>query len=456
MKKITIIGYGRFGQTLVRLLQDDFEITIYTRHPELVSGTQASKEKMLKQVQHDISKINFTDSLTAAYQNDTIFYAVPMSAFEEVLKEHETYITDHHVLIDVLTVKCHPKKVFTHILKNKKTQALLTHPMFGPDSSKDGFEELPIIIEQFRTNERTYAFWKEYFVAKQLQVIEMSAEEHDHLSANSLGLTHFIGRMLGEYKLKETPIDSLGTKRLLQVKEQVCNDTWELFTDMQHYNPYTKQMRVKFGEIYDGLFNKLIPERIDKAKLTIGIQGGIGSFNEEAIEDYLKQHNIVNAEITYLYTTENVLRELHEGNIDQGVFAMHNATGGIVMESVEAMARHKFAIIEEFAIIISHTLMTRKDIPFEEVTTIMCHPQVLAQCKETLAKKYPHLELTSGEGELIDTALVAKHIAEGKLPKHIATLGSKILADIYDLQKIEENLQDLTENYTSFLLVKRI
>ena len=47
---------------------------------------------------------------------------------------------------------------------------------------------------------------------------------------------------------------------------------------------------------------------------------------------------------------------MHEGDIDQGLFATHNSIGGIVMESVEAMAQYKFSIIEEFAIIISHAL----------------------------------------------------------------------------------------------------
>lgn len=125
------------------------------------------------------------------------------------------------------------------------------------------------------------------------------------------------------------------------------------------------------------------------------------------------------------------------------------------MESIEAMAKYKFTIIEEFAIIISHALMIRKDVELKDITTIMSHPQSFAQCKKTLEQKYPNLKKTSGEGELIDHALVAKHLSEGKLPKHIAVMGSKILASIYDLKIVEDNLQDLKENYTSFLLVRR-
>ena len=65
--------------------------------------------------------------------------------------------------------------------------------MFGPDSSKNGFKNLPIVIDKFLTRNETYTFWKNYFKEKKLRVIELTAEEHDKLAANSQGLTHFIG-----------------------------------------------------------------------------------------------------------------------------------------------------------------------------------------------------------------------------------------------------------------------
>ncbi|MBD3350260.1 MAG: hypothetical protein GF364_02125, partial [Candidatus Lokiarchaeota archaeon] len=87
---------------------------------------------------------------------------------------------------------------------------------------------------------------------------------------------------------------------------------------------------------------------------------------------------------------------------------------------------------------------------------IMTHPQVLKQCKSTLAKKYPDLKKISGKEELIDHAKVAKALSKGELGDNIAVMGPKILADIYDFDIIEGNLQDDKENFTSFLLVKRV
>ena len=428
MKKISIVGFGRFGKVLNRLLKDDFSVTPFTR----------------------------SDEIAKIYENDVIFFAVPIESFESVIRAHKKYFKPEHLLIDVLSVKLHAQKVFEKYLVRNKTQALLTHPMFGPDSSKNGFDGLSIIMDQFKANNANYDFWKNYFISKKLQVIEMSAKEHDKIAANSQGLTHFIGRLLRSYGLKSTSIDSLGTKKLLEVIDQTCNDTWQLFTNLQHFNPYTKRMRLKLGDTYDQLYNKLLPKQRNPDYLTFGIQGGKGSFNEQAILYYVQKEKISKYRIKYLYTSARVMRALHLGEIDFEQFAIHNSVGGIVDESIKAMADYKFKIVSEFAIKISHALMIRGDAEFGEIATIMTHPQVLAQCKQTLARKYPQLTQTSGTGILVDHAVVAKLLGNKKLPKNVATMGSSLLAKLYGLKIIEDNLQDAKENYTSFLIVVRI
>lgn len=441
MKKVSIVGFGRFGQTLYRLIKDDFEITLFDKKQIITANLNKNT--------------TVSGSIREIYNSEVIFYAVPISAFEDVISSHKKYF-QNQTLIDVLSVKLYPAKIFRKHLTGTKIQAILTHPMFGPDSSKYNFVGLPIIMDRFMADQENYDFWMKYFSNKKLTVIEMSAKNHDRIAANSQGITHFIGRLLDAYHLKQTPINSLGTKKLLEIVEQTCNDTWQLFIDLQHYNPYTKHMRIRFGEIYDKVYNKLLPKQADNRFITFGIQGGKGSFNEEAIQYYLKKENITKYKIKYLFTTENVLNALHKGDIDRGLFAIHNSVGGIVDESISGMANYKFKIIEEFAVKISHALMIRKDTVFSQITTIMTHPQVLAQCKETLAKKYPGLKQTSGEKELIDHSVVAKYLSENKLPRNIATLGSKTLAKLYNLLIIEDNLQDAKENFTSFLMVSRV
>ena len=246
----------------------------------------------------------------------------------------------------------------------------------------------------------------------------MSADDHDRLAAESQGVTHFVGRTLERFGFAPTPIDTLGTKRLQDVTSQVSNDTWQLFVDLQTLNPHTKAMRLRLSEAQDFVFDLLLPNRVVTDRMVVGIQGGRGSFNEDAARYYMSRTPDVPCEIVYLHTTERVLRALHEGEIDRGVFAIHNSVGGMVGESVAAMARYRFAIVEEFAIKISHALMIAAGADFSKVDTVMAHPQVLRQCRTNLEKKYANLRQTSGEGDLIDQAKVAELLGSGELERH--------------------------------------
>lgn len=441
-ERVAIIGFGRFGKVLAQILKNDFDVSVYD-----IANYKDEARKL---------KVKFV-SLKKALEAETIFYAVPINKFELIIKEHcQKFKVQNKpkLLLDVLSVKSFPKEVFQKYLP-KNCQAILTHPLFGPDSLKvHGLPGLRIVTDRFTASPHHYKFWKKYFLTKKLQVIEMSAEEHDCFAADSQGVAFFVSRVLDDFGFKSTPIDTLWAQKLNEIVGALSHDTWELFVDLQTKNPFTKKMRVRIGESLDKIYNKLLPERLEAGKLVLGIQGGKGSFNEEAAEYFTKRADI-SYEIKYLYTTENVLKALHEGEIDRGQFAIFNSVGGVVDESIEAMAHYKFKIVEKFAIKISHALMIRKDCRYEEIDTIMTHPQVLRQCHKNLTEKYPHLKQTSGKGELVDHAKVAEYLANDKLPKNIAVMGSKVLADIYGLTIIEDNLQDASENFTTFLQVER-
>ena len=121
--------------------------------------------------------------------------------------------------------------------------------------------------------------------------------------------------------------------------------------------------------------------------MRIGIQGGRGSFNEEAVNYFLKRNVIEDAQIIYFHTTEQVLSALSLDEIDRGQFAIHNSSGGIVWESIIAMGQYTFTVLEEFAIKISHAMMIRPDADYEDIDMIMTHPQVIAQGKKTLSNR---------------------------------------------------------------------
>lgn len=185
----------------------------------------------------------------------------------------------------------------------------------------------------------------------------------------------------------------------------------------------------------------------------IGVQGGRGSFNEEVLLSYLARNKIPVPEIRYLHTTDNVFRALMAKEVTHGQFAIHNILGGLVEESLAAVAKHQFAVLDHYTLDVSHCLMMRLDAEECALQTVLTHPQPLAQCAKTLKKRYPQLRLESGEGERIDQAKVAELLAKGELPPTISTLGSKRLAEVFGLKIIATDLQDASPNVTTFLLI---
>ena len=184
----------------------------------------------------------------------------------------------------------------------------------------------------------------------------------------------------------------------------------------------------------------------------IGVQGGKGSFSEEAGKIFALNHGIDPVEIKYLITSEGVLANVEDGSVDFGIFAIENAKGGVVIESVEALAKHQCKIIEMFQVPISQNLLVKQGTLIGNITEIYSHQQALRQCKDYLAEHFWTRPLIEAD----DTAESARRLSEGELPESAAVVASKYCADLYGLEIIQEDIHDLKNNLTLFVGIKRI
>ena len=184
----------------------------------------------------------------------------------------------------------------------------------------------------------------------------------------------------------------------------------------------------------------------------IGIQGGKGSFSEEAAQIFSSNHGINNPKIDYLISSKAVLESVESGKINFGVFAMENAQGGVVIESVEAMAKYRCRIIEMFHIPVSQNLLSKEGIHIGDITEIHSHQQALRQCRNYLAEHFWTHPLVEAD----DTAEAARRLSQGKLPKTAGVVGSKYCAELYGLNILQEDIHDLKHNLTLFLSVEKL
>ena len=184
----------------------------------------------------------------------------------------------------------------------------------------------------------------------------------------------------------------------------------------------------------------------------VGIQGLEGSFSEQAAKFYCNKFDIQDFELAYLISSMNVLNGLNNNEVDVGIFAMENAQGGVVIESVEALAENNCRILDMFYVEISQNLMAKDNVSLGEIEEIHSHEQALKQCKDYLAEKFWSKKLV----ETDDTAKSAQDLASGKLADNIAVIASKQSAEKYGLNIIDHDIHDLKKNLTLFLAVERL
>ena len=131
---------------------------------------------------------------------------------------------------------------------------------------------------------------------------------------------------------------------------------------------------------------------------------------------------------------------------------MENAQGGVVIESVEALAENNCRILDMFYVEISQNLMAKDNVSLGEIEEIHSHEQALKQCKDYLAEKFWSKKLV----ETDDTAKSAQDLASGKLGDNVAVIASKQSAEKYGLNIVDHDIHDLKKNLTLFLAVERL
>lgn len=188
---------------------------------------------------------------------DVIYFCVAISSFESVLERVSGRIRKGALVMDTCSVKAFPAKWMERILGRDDVQLVATHPMFGPDSAKAGLSGLPVVVCPVRVDTVTLERLEATFSSWGLKVLRMSPLEHDREAAYSQGVTHFVGRTLRQMGLEDTEIATSGYKALMTIVDQTCNDPLQLFFDLQHYNPYAREMRLSLQVAIEKVLNQL-------------------------------------------------------------------------------------------------------------------------------------------------------------------------------------------------------
>jgi prephenate dehydratase len=136
-----------------------------------------------------------------------------------------------------------------------------------------------------------------------------------------------------------------------------------------------------------------------------------------------------------------------EENISEiGVLPIENSIEGPVGLTLDLLVHNNLKIQGEIVIPVNHNLLSNKGIKLEDIKNVYSHSQALAQCQNYLEVKNMKTHFT------LSTSSAAKFI---KNMSDSGAIGTLKAAELYDLEVIDRNIQDLDNNQTRFIILSK-
>ncbi|MDR3425175.1 MAG: prephenate dehydrogenase/arogenate dehydrogenase family protein [Alphaproteobacteria bacterium] len=226
-----IIGVGAFGALAARHLSPFFDLVLHDAAKDVAPLAQQIGAR--------------AGDLRAAASCDIVMLAVPVQKLRQVLADIANLLKPTALVVDVCSVKIKPVAAMLELLP--PTVAIVgTHPLFGPQSGKNGIAGLNIAVCEARGGRGAEVA---RFCAEKLglRVSQVTPEEHDREAAYVQGLTHMLAKIIVSLDLPDMRMPTRTYELMQQMVEMIRYDSDDLFRAIQRENPFS-------GEVKDAFF----------------------------------------------------------------------------------------------------------------------------------------------------------------------------------------------------------
>ena len=176
----------------------------------------------------------------------------------------------------------------------------------------------------------------------------------------------------------------------------------------------------------------------------VAFLGPEGTFTQEAA----LKHFGHSALAVPLGAIDEVFREVAAGAVNYGVVPVENSTEGMINHTLDTFLDSTLKICGEVELRIHHHLLVGPNTHPDRITRIYSHAQSLAQCRQWLDAHYPKAERVA----VSSNADAAKRVI-GEW--NSAAIAGDMAAELYNLQKLSEKIEDRPDNSTRFLIIGR-
>ncbi len=177
--------------------------------------------------------------------------------------------------------------------------------------------------------------------------------------------------------------------------------------------------------------------------MKVAFQGEPGAYSEQAVFNYYGEVETLPCE-----SFDAMFDSVVSGKSDAALAPIENSLAGSIHQNYDLLLRHDLHIVGEYLLRVRHCLIGFPGVKKSDIKKAISHPQALGQCAAYLRNLGIKPEI------VYDTAGSVKLLkASGE--RTTAAIASRRAAELYEMQIIEEGIEDNPENYTRFLAVQR-
>ncbi len=177
--------------------------------------------------------------------------------------------------------------------------------------------------------------------------------------------------------------------------------------------------------------------------------GPKGTYSHLAVEKFQKEF-ASNCDIEEVSTITKIINLIDENKDFAAIIPIENSTEGMVRTTLDGLfdTKNNPQIQAQSDIEVQNCLISNSN--FEDIKYIISHPQALAQCQNYIAKKF-------GNSIKLIQANSTAEATSSLLDKNLeyASIGNEFCANLYGINVLDKNINDMQGNKTRFVLVSR-
>lgn len=174
----------------------------------------------------------------------------------------------------------------------------------------------------------------------------------------------------------------------------------------------------------------------------VAFEGVQGAYSESAIFQFFGPETPTLA----CNSLVGIFEAVERGQADLGMLPVESALIGSLPRAYDLLVKHDLRIRAEFYMNIQHTLMASPGVKLRELKRVRSTAQSLKQC-EKFVNRFKLEPILS-----FDTASSARDLAESPEPD-LGVIASKLAAEIYNLDILQDEIEDTPYNYTRFFVL---